>query len=119
MEVGETHATCGQAIEDRGLHRTTVTAEIAVPKVVDEQGDDVGAFASSEVKRSQRHDAKTCEDGFHVISVRVYPTVRTKGKSAKLSVQPSRAKILATSATRNHGNDRIVDGHSGFSPCCS
>ena len=45
MKVGETHAISGQPIEGWGLHRTTVTAEVTVAEVVDEQGDDVGFFA--------------------------------------------------------------------------
>ena len=41
MEIGEAHATGGQAIEDGSLHRATVAAEVAVAEVVDEEGDDI------------------------------------------------------------------------------
>ena len=68
MEVGKAHATCGQAIEDWSLRRTTVTAEVAVPEVVHEQGDDVRAFVFSKTGANQQQGAKQCEDGFHVIS---------------------------------------------------
>ena len=35
MEVGEAHAFGGQLVEDRGLHGAAVTADVAVPQVVD------------------------------------------------------------------------------------
>jgi hypothetical protein len=52
VKVGEAHALGGQLVEDRGLHRTAVAADIAVTEVVDEEGDDVGLFVLAETGAS-------------------------------------------------------------------
>ena len=54
MKVREPHATCGQTIEDGGLHRTSVAAEVAVAEIVDEQRDDVGLPDFRRGERSQQ-----------------------------------------------------------------
>ena len=67
MEVGETHATGGQFVEDRGLDGTAVAADVAVAEIVDEKGDDVGLFVFGKTGANQKQEKCKCEDGFHVI----------------------------------------------------
>ena len=49
VEVGESHATRRQLVENRGLDRTVVAADVAVTQIVNIEGDDVGSsvFASA------------------------------------------------------------------------
>ena len=55
------YAARGQAIENWGLHRTTVTAEVAVAEVVDEQGDDIGTLSSSHGRQQHQTRAAAAE----------------------------------------------------------
>ena len=48
MEIGEAHALGCQLIEDGSFDGTTVTAEVTVAEVVDEQGDEVRTGGSAQ-----------------------------------------------------------------------
>ena len=57
VEVGEAHATGGKAVEDGRLDGATVTADVAVAEVVDEEGDDVGLFVFGKTGANQQQGA--------------------------------------------------------------
>jgi hypothetical protein len=57
MEVGESHATGGQLVEDRGLDGTPVTANVAVTEIVDEECHDVGLFVFGKTGANQQQGA--------------------------------------------------------------
>ena len=65
MEVGEAHALGGQLVEDRGLDWTTVTTNIAITKIVDEEGDDVWCSLLCQSGKGQRQETQKCKDVFH------------------------------------------------------
>ena len=65
VKIGETHAPGGQLVEDRGLDAPPVTAKIAIPEIVDEQGDDVGTFVLGKTGTNKKQEAKKGEDEFH------------------------------------------------------
>ena len=64
VEVGEAHATGGKLVEDGSLDGTTVTAEVAVAEVVDEQGDDVGQLILGKTGANQQQETKDVRIGF-------------------------------------------------------
>jgi hypothetical protein len=68
MKIGKPHTICSEAIKDGSVNRTPVTANVAVAEVVDEKGDDIRALVFGKTGTDQHHEAKKCENGFHVIS---------------------------------------------------
>ena len=65
VEIGEAHTTCSQLVEDRRLDWPPVTANVAVPQVVDKQSDDVRVFVLGKTGTNQQQGALKREDGFH------------------------------------------------------
>ena len=66
VEIGEAHALGGKLVEDGGFNRTTVTADVAVAEVVNEEGDDVGFLVLSESVDNKYKGAKVCQKSSHV-----------------------------------------------------
>ena len=65
VEVGEAHAIGSQLVENRGLDWTTVTTNIAVTEVVDEEGDDIWCSLLCQSGKGQRQETQKCKDVFH------------------------------------------------------
>ena len=65
VKVGETHASSGQFVENGSLDRPSVTAEVTVPQIVDEQSDDIRAFVLGKTGTNKKQEAKKGEDEFH------------------------------------------------------
>ena len=58
MEVGETHATSSQLVENRCLDGTVVAADVAVAKIVDVERDDIGTLLSRYLSNQSRSHEK-------------------------------------------------------------
>ena len=56
MEIGEAHTTCSQLIENGRLDWPPVTANVAVPQVVDKQSDDVRAFVLGKTGTNKKQE---------------------------------------------------------------